>query len=146
MASSSAMTRAASVLLAISLLTIPNAASAADPDPWFGADKALHFGASAALAGGAYGLSAAFTDTRYVRLLAGGGVALAAGAGKELYDLSGHGDPSWRDFTWDVIGTIVGLGLAWGLDLAVDGASDRHPLLAPPPTIAPAMQGFVIRF
>jgi uncharacterized protein YfiM (DUF2279 family) len=71
------MQRAASILLAISLLTAAKAASAADPDPWLGPDKALHFGASAILAGGAYGLSTPLTDTRFVRLLVGRGVALA---------------------------------------------------------------------
>lgn len=35
---------------------------------------------------------------------------------KELWDLSGHGSPSWKDFTWDVIGVATGLLLSWLVD------------------------------
>lgn len=118
------------MLLLASIFPAP--ARAADPDPWFGKDKVLHFGVSAGIAAGAYGVAATQFDARYPRLLIGGGVALAAGAGKELFDLAGFGDPSWRDFTWDVIGTAVGLGLAWGLDLVIGGVNDAHPLLGEP--------------
>jgi putative lipoprotein len=117
-----------------------------DPDPWLGPDKALHFGISALLAGSAYGLSALVLDARYERLLVGGGFALAAGAAKELYDLSGHGDPSWRDFTWDAIGTFVGLAIAWGIDLAVAGVGDRHPLFGAPVSGSTVPSGLAIRF
>lgn len=117
--------------MAISTIS-PSRARAQDPDPWFGRDKALHFGASAILAGGGYGLAATQFEARYPRLLIGGGLALAAGTGKELLDMTGFGDPSWRDFTWDVIGTATGLLVAWGLDLLIGGVSARHPLFADP--------------
>lgn len=120
-------------------------ADPADPDPWFGRDKVFHFGASAVIAAETYGITAAFSDTRAVRLAVGGGVALAAGTAKELYDLAGYGDPSWRDFTWDVIGTVAGLALAYGIDLAVAGVDAKHPALAAPSSAA-APGGFVIRF
>jgi putative lipoprotein len=132
------------ILATLIVAAWPSRARAGDPDPWLGPDKALHFGASAVIAGGAYGVSATFARARYVRLLVGGGVALAAGAGKELYDLSGHGDPSWRDFTWDVLGTLVGLGVAWGIDLAIGGTDPRHPIFADPP--AASAHGLTIRF
>ncbi|MGZ3478566.1 MAG: hypothetical protein ACXVCJ_28960, partial [Polyangiales bacterium] len=54
-------------------------------------------------------------ETRRSALIFGGSFSIALGAGKEIYDATGHGDPSWKDFTWDVIGTAVGLGLAWGI-------------------------------
>jgi len=107
-------------------------AQSADPDPWFAKDKALHFGISAGIASVVYAGSATQFDARWPSLVIGGSVTIAIGAGKELWDLSGHGDPSWRDFTWDVIGTVVGLGLAWGIDLLVRGVGDRHPLFAAP--------------
>jgi putative lipoprotein len=116
----------------IATTTLSPRARAQDPDPWFGRDKALHFGASAIIAGGGYGLAATQFEARYPRLLIGGGLALAAGAGKELLDMTGFGDPSWRDFTWDVIGTATGLLVAWGIDLLVRGASAQHPLFADP--------------
>jgi putative lipoprotein len=93
-------------------------AQAQDDDPWFGRDKALHFSFSAALAGAGYGGAALLTERedRRWRLLAGAGVALCAGIGKELYDLSGHGDASARDLAWDAIGTATGLLVAWTID------------------------------
>lgn len=96
----------------------PRTARAAgpDPDPWFGRDKALHFSASAALAIGGYGVGALAFDTRPPRFALGAGIALAAGVGKELWDWSGHGDASWRDLTWDMVGTAAGLAIAWAAD------------------------------
>ena len=58
----------------------------ADDDPWFGQDKALHFTLSAAIAGGGYAAAVPFTDDRRWRLAVGGGLAIAAGAGKEISD------------------------------------------------------------
>jgi putative lipoprotein len=94
-------------------------ARAADPDPWFGRDKALHFGASALLAAGGYGATALSTDDRRVRLAVGGGFALSLGIAKELWDLSGHGDASWRDLTWDAVGTATGLAVAAAVDWTI---------------------------
>jgi putative lipoprotein len=88
-------------------------------DDWFGRDKALHFGVSAALASSGYALGTALFDRRWHAATFGGGLAVTAGAGKELVDLAGYGDPSWRDFTWDLVGTAVGLGVAYAVDLLV---------------------------
>lgn len=99
----------------------------ADPaDPWWGPDKALHFSASAALAGGGYALASPFLDGFAQRAAIGAGLALTAGVSKELIDLAGHGDASFRDLTWDVIGTVVGVGLALSIDLAIRGARPSH--------------------
>jgi len=93
-------------------------AQAADPDPWFGPDKALHFGASATIAAGGYGLGALWQpSSEGQRLVVGGAAGLAAGVGKELWDLTtGLGDPSWKDLAWDAAGTAVGLAVAWAVD------------------------------
>lgn len=114
-------------------------ARASDEDPWFGRDKALHFGISAALAAGGYATSSIWLDKRYERALAGGAFSLTLGAGKELWDLSGHGDPSWRDFTWDVIGTGVGLALAVAGDALLSSKSGS-------PSMRTSTQGLTIRF
>lgn len=87
-----------------------------DPDPWLGPDKALHCSVSAGLAGLGYTGAALFTQDRRLRLAIGAGVALTAGAAKELADLAGFGQPSWKDFTWDVIGTAAGLLVSWLFD------------------------------
>jgi putative lipoprotein len=101
-------------------------ARAEDPDPWFGHDKALHFGACAIIASGGYGATALVTDDWRARLGVGAGLALGAGAAKELWDLSGHGDASVRDLTWDAIGTAAGLAVAAAIDWTIGKLSGRH--------------------
>jgi putative lipoprotein len=126
------------VVLAASLV-LPASASAQtapDTDPWISRDKALHFDVSAGIAAAGYGVGAGwlFPDARWKGLAFGGGLAITAGAAKELIDLTGvfHGDPSWKDFTWDVVGTVAGLALAWGVDLLLGGVNAQHPLFAAP--------------
>jgi putative lipoprotein len=115
-----ALVRAAAA--AVTLLAASRPAHAdppSDPDPWFGPDKALHFGASAAIAGGGYALSAVFFDEYGARAGIGGGLALTAGVTKEALDAAGLGRPSWRDLAWDVLGAAVGVGVALTIDVAV---------------------------
>jgi len=94
-------------------------AHAQENDAWFGHDKALHFAASASIAVVAYGGTALATSDRPTRVAVAAGVALAAGVGKEAWDLSGHGDASWRDLTWDVVGTATGVLVAYAIDWAI---------------------------
>ncbi|MDB4979280.1 MAG: putative lipoprotein [Myxococcales bacterium] len=114
------------VVLAAWLL--PTSARAADPqpDPWFGRDKALHFGASALIANVGYADAALATEDVRVRLAVGGGLALTAGVAKELWDLSGHGDASFRDLTWDVVGTATGLAVAAAIDWSIGKLRGRR--------------------
>ena len=106
------------VRFALLLVTLwaGSAAAQIDPDPWFAPDKALHFSVSAGLAGLGYGGTALFSEDRAVRVAVGAGFALSLGIAKELADLAGLGHPSWKDFTWDVAGTAVGLVASWLLD------------------------------
>ncbi len=98
-----------------------SAPARAEPDPWFGRDKALHFAVAAGIAGAGYGVTTAFARDRWKAFAVGGGAAIAAGVLKEGYDAAGHGDPSWKDFGWDVLGAAVGLVIAWGIDAGVHG-------------------------
>ncbi len=111
-------------------------------DPWISRDKAFHFDVSAGIAAVGYGVSAAWlVDARWKALAIGGGIALAAGAGKEIVDATGvfGGDPSWKDFTWDAIGAVAGLAIAWGVDLLLGGVDRTRPALgAPRVDLAPA--------
>ncbi len=95
-------------------------------DDWFGPDKALHFSVSALLAGAGYAATAPFTERTAVRVGVGAGFALSLGIAKELYDATGAGDPSWRDFTWDALGTGVGVLTAWLVDLAIHASTDQR--------------------
>jgi putative lipoprotein len=128
------VTAALASAVASFLALIP--AASADPaassssDEWFGRDKALHFSAAAGLAAGGYAVGTAlWSPPRLPAVALGGGLALGLGAAKEGWDALGHGDPSWKDFTWDAIGAVCGLAVAYAVDWAVRGG-------APPPVIA----------
>jgi putative lipoprotein len=110
----------------------PLRAHAADPDPWLGPDKALHFGVEAVFARGSYSAASFLWKERWKRAAIGGGVAFSAGIAKELYDLTGRGDPSWKDLTWDAIGTGVGIGLSVLLDIALEKIESRPSAHDPP--------------
>jgi putative lipoprotein len=130
-----AVTRAAAVVAFVAGTTCSPAAFAADADPWLSRDKAFHFDVSAGIAAAGYGVSAAWlVDARWKALAIGGGVALAAGAAKEIVDATGvfGGDASWKDFAWDAIGTAAGLAIAWGVDLLLGGVDRAHPALRSP--------------
>lgn len=116
----------------LALAPEPARAASPDDDPWLGADKAKHFAVSAGLAAGGYGVATALVDARGHALLLGGGVAFGVGIAKELADLAGFGDPSWKDLTWDAIGSASGVALAYGVDLLVRGVGPAHSLLVAP--------------
>jgi putative lipoprotein len=125
-------------LVLAGVVALPTSAARAqtDPDPWFGHDKALHFAASASIAMVAYGGASLATDDRSIRAVVAGSVALGAGVAKEAWDLAGHGDPSWRDLTWDVVGTATGVLVAYAIDWAVGRLWGRSPA-GPVQTTAP---------
>jgi len=114
--------------LAASALALVTRPASAEDDPWWGKDKALHFGVSAGLAAGGYAASSFVLDRPVERAAVGAGFALTLGAAKELYDLGAGGDPSWKDFTWDVAGTGVGIAIALLVDLAI---SPKDPKTQP---------------
>lgn len=103
----------------VSPLAFTANAEASDADPWFAHDKYLHGSVSAGLSLTGYGLASLATHDLRWRFGTGVTLALAAGIGKELVDLHGPGDASWRDFTWDVAGTASGVVIAYVLDTYV---------------------------
>ncbi|QRN94785.1 hypothetical protein JRI60_37580 [Archangium violaceum] len=107
-------------LLCLSLL-LPLSARGGEPeipstDDWFGRDKALHYSVSAGLAGAGYTGGALLFEEPGARWLTGAGLALGAGVGKEVYDAWRGSFFSFKDLTWDVLGTATGLGLSWAID------------------------------
>lgn len=109
------------VLTAASLLLASTAARAdpPDPDPWWGRDKALHFGACAGITGGGYAIATQITDDVAGRAAIAASLGIGAGLGKEVLDAAGLGTPSWRDFVWDVLGTSVAITVSVSIDFGV---------------------------
>jgi putative lipoprotein len=101
-------------------------AETADTDPWWGRDKLLHFSASASLAVVGYAGTSMGTESRPARAAGGAALAIGAGVAKELWDLDGHGDASWRDLTWDLIGAATGVLISLAVDWSI------HRLFRPP--------------
>ncbi len=119
-----------SLLVALAAMLVhPFFARADSPnaDPWLGRDKMLHFAASGSLAVVGYAGASMLTEERPLRIGAGAALAVGAGAAKELWDLGGHGDASWRDLGWDLVGAAAGLLVSAGVDWAV------HRMFQPPP-------------
>ncbi len=117
----------ATVATLASLVASPARAESPDPDPWIGRDKLLHFSAAGSLAVVGYAGASMLTESRPARAGAGAALAVGAGVAKELWDLDGHGDASWRDLSWDLIGAATGVLLSVGVDWAV------HRMFDPPP-------------
>lgn len=115
-------------VLAGSILLAPATARAQqtpDPDPWWGTDKALHLGLSAAITGGGYALSTQLTDEIGGRAAIAAAVGVGAGLAKEVADALGLGTPSWKDFLWDVIGAGVAVSVSVSIDFGVRAARGK---------------------
>jgi uncharacterized protein YfiM (DUF2279 family) len=104
------------VAMTVIFVTAPDLSYASEPS---GGDKALHFGVSLALASTGYWLGADLIGGSIAPWLLGGGLAVAAGVGKELWDLSGRGSADWWDLAFDLLGVAAGLLLAWGIHRVV---------------------------
>src|SRR5690606_6983608 len=104
-----------------------------DPDPWLGRDKALHFGVSVGLSAAGYGVGAAlFPESEWAPFATGAGLSLSLGIGKEVFDQLQGRHFSWKDLTWDVLGTATGMALSWAIHTFV-----LRPLLSSPPPQQP---------
>lgn len=118
-----AFTLAASATAAASDTTGPG--QGAD-DAWWGRDKALHFGVSGVLAATGYATSSLWFDEAWQRASLGAAFALTLGLTKELVDLAGYGQPSYKDMLFNVAGTALGVTLAYLVDLATGTESESE--------------------
>ena len=99
-------------------------AEMAHADSFLAEDKLVHASVSFAVAGGVFGLGQLVVDhkapgARYGLAGLAFGASVTIGAVKELWDASGHGDASWKDFGADVLGAAAGAGIALSIDLLV---------------------------
>jgi len=82
-------------------------------DDWFARDKAMHFGASAIIAGATTAVLIDNGRGKDESAATGFGVAVVFGIGKESYDAGIKRTYwSWKDFIWDVIGGAAGAMVA----------------------------------
>lgn len=86
-------------------------ASPALADGWWGPDKELHLFVSAGVASTSWWFAKSLRLSDPVASGCALSLTLLVGGAKELVDLTGRGDPSWKDFTWDAIGAAVGVVL-----------------------------------
>jgi len=86
---------------------------------WWGKDKALHLGLSAAIAGGAYaGMRSGGAVSEGEAAVSGFAIGFGAGYAKEVHDAGRPGGTGFdlRDLFWDLVGACVGVGLAAAAD------------------------------
>jgi hypothetical protein len=76
-------------------------------------DKQLHLGAGAVVAGWGYLLPSAAAGWK--PMVYGLGSATLAGAGKELADMGGFGNPDWKDLGATIVGGAVSVGIILGV-------------------------------
>jgi putative lipoprotein len=97
----------------LTLFLLLLAAGPVRADTWWGTDKALHLSVSIGLAAGATAVTAAWIEGPLERAAIGIVSSLTLGVAKELADGLGLGEASFRDLTWDLIGSVIGASLAW---------------------------------
>jgi putative lipoprotein len=85
-------------------------------DAWWAFDKGEHLIATTSIASVGTEVTRFWIASPWIRAAVGFGAAVVIGAGKELLDLTGLGDPSWKDFAWDLIGGAVGTVLSLGFE------------------------------
>ena len=112
------------------MLVATDARADASDDPWTSSDKFIHYGVSAGIAVTGYVAGAMIFDTRAHALATGAVVTTIAGVGKELSDLGGYGNASFKDLAWNGLGMVTGLAVAWGIDLLIRGISADRPAFA----------------
>lgn len=117
------MKLAPAVVAALVVAAIATPALAEDKDPWVSADKEKHFVASSGVTGAGYLTASFFTDDVVARAVFAAGLGVAVGGGKEVLDAAGLGDPSFKDLTWDLVGTATTVAIAVTFDLALRSSS-----------------------
>ena len=117
----------AGAFLVASWLSVEPCAKAAEPDAWFARDKAEHYSVSLMLAANGYAAMTAFSDSPATRAAFGAGFSLSAGIAKELHDDYIGRRFSWRDLTWDALGTATGTIVAWLIHRYLYTSPGRNP-------------------
>ena len=87
------------------------AQAAAGGDSWFGIDKLKHFFLSAFATSVSYSALQAAGANRTTAMTGAIGASAALGISRELYNLRTTKAFSFRDLTWDAIGTAAAVGV-----------------------------------
>ena len=98
-------------------------------DDFFGADKGLHFGLSAAAAFTSYVVLDGLELNTGVHYSLSILLPLALGVGKELLDIANGGRASGADLAWDLMGVITGFAIGYVLRTWLFPRTAPEPLL-----------------
>ena len=118
------------LVIVVALLALAPKPARAESSGALGADKPLHLAVGGAVAMFGYALAAQILDGPGPRSAIGGGLALAAGVGKEVWDLLGEGTAEWLDLAFGVLGAGLGLLVAVAVDLAFEHRRRQRRTLA----------------
>jgi putative lipoprotein len=104
-------------ILILSLHSVTFAGRQRANDSFFAVDKAKHLAVSIFIsAGTGFVAKNHFGSTRKEAVMIGFGASLSIGGLKELIDISmPEGDPSWKDFAVDVVGSLIGAAIVAGV-------------------------------
>lgn len=80
-------------------------------DRWFAQDKAQHFFVAAFIQTASFGGFRTLGAGRNAALGGATAVTSAVSVGKELWDRTHHGDPSFKDLAWDAAGMLAASAL-----------------------------------
>lgn len=99
--------RATQTLLTTAIISLVSI-SAQSQQPKIQMDKAAHLAAGVLISGSAQVLAFELTENRNKSMLIGFTAGCMAGVAKELYDMNGHGTPSFKDALWTGVGAGLG--------------------------------------
>ena len=110
------------------LLALVLAAQIHGLDDIGGPDKVEHVAANLAIVDAVWAAAAYADAPLWLRIVASTSTAATASAGKELWDLAGHGTPSFGDLTYDAFGIVAGVGFALAVESLVrrEDRADVH--------------------
>jgi putative lipoprotein len=106
------------IALLITASSLASETAKRNTDHWFAGDKYKHFIISAFYSAGAAKIAHRhFEIDRKQSIALGFGFTISLGAAKEIIDFRSHkGNPSLKDFIWDIAGALVG-SITLGLKL-----------------------------
>ena len=103
--------RGLALMLTLHLGRAERRSADAGGDRWFAQDKAQHFFVAAFIQTASFGGFRLIGASRNGSFVGATAVTSAVSVGKELWDRTHHGDPSFKDLAWDAAGMVAASAL-----------------------------------